>query len=89
MPPRLPSLPTLAQFLDEARRIGCKQRFVRGRLVLEHPSGNTSVVVKRMLPTEQLTQFYTEYLSRILGVTKFVGVREPRPNWVPSSDEEN
>ncbi|WP_210205432.1 hypothetical protein [Rhodopseudomonas faecalis] len=56
---------------------------------MEHPSGNTSVVVKRMLPTEQLTQFYTEYLSRILGVTKFVGVREPRPNWVPSSDEEN
>lgn len=89
MPPRLPTLPTLAQFLDEARRIGCKERVVRGRLVLEHPSRKTSVVVKRMLPTEQLTQFYTEYLSRILGVTKFTGLPETQPNWTPSSDEEN
>jgi hypothetical protein len=85
---RLPWLPTFAQFLDAARREGCIERTVRGRLVLENPKLKLPVVVKPMQPNEQLTQFYAEYLCRMLGVTGFSFDHPTNPDWGPTDEEQ-
>jgi hypothetical protein len=89
MTPRLPWLPTFAQFLVEARKVGCTERMVRGRLVLENPELKLPVVVKPMQPNEQITQFYCEYLCRMLGVTAFSFDHPSASGWEPSAEEQS
>ena len=89
MPPHLPKLPTLRQFLAAAQSQGCDVRQYRARTIVENPRIGIPVVIPQMHENEQLTQFLTEYLSRILQVQGFT-VDETtllRQDWVPSTGE--
>jgi hypothetical protein len=72
MKPRLPYLPTLAQFLDAAKREGCDVRTINGRIVIENPANGIPVPVPKHLNyTDQLTQHTTEYLARNARIPGF------------------
>lgn len=90
MTSRLPALPTLEEFLKAARDIGCTEKTIRGRQVIENPKLQIPVVLKQMSKNERLTQFYAEYLSRVLGVSGF-SAEEFRgsPKWRPSDPEQS
>ena len=88
---RLPSLPTLGQFLAAAKNQGCDIRSMRGRTVVENPRVGIPVPIPQMAESETLTQFMTEYLSRMLQVDGFAVDYSTlvRPDWKPTSSEES
>lgn len=91
MTPRLPSLPTLGQFLAAAKAQGCEVRSYRGRTIVENPKVGIPVPLPPIQENEQLTQFMTEYLSRILQVDGFdlnIATLVNR-EWKPGPGEEN
>jgi hypothetical protein len=91
MTPRLPFLPTLAQFLEAAKAQGCTVRLYKGRTVVENPQVGIPVAIPPMAENEALTQFLTEYFCRLLRIGGF-GV-DPSPSvkgdFTPSIGEES
>ena len=88
MTPRLPILPTLAQFLAAAKSQGCDVRVYRGRTVVENPNVGIPVPIPPMAENEHLTQFMTEYLCRILRVEGFIFEPMRNQQWIPDDEEE-
>ncbi len=90
--PRLPFLPTLAQFLDAAKREGCTVRTARDRIILENPNVGIPVPVPAHLAyNDRLTQHLTEYMARNLRVPGFsydYTGPETNEDYRPSDDEE-